>query len=637
MALPTEIQITPLDFDSIRADLKRFLQNQSALRDYNFEGSTLSLLVDVLAYDAYYHGWYTNFAVNETFLQTAQIRNSVVAAARQVGYVPRSTAGAVAIVDATVGSVNAGEGSITISKFTPFNTTVAGQTYTFYNIQDYSQYVNSQSSLVFSGMELYEGTKLVQTFTIGATSNSGTSVGLLNQNVDTRTISVSVRPSENSPTSFTYTQATSAVRVNATANVYFLFETNDGTYEIQFGDGVLGRNLTIGQQVVVTYLDSRGVAATGATAFRYAGDPLGLVSATSNVVVTLNNVNVPAFGGAAREDITSIKRNAPSIYQTQGRIVTPYDARSVIMAEVSGIDSVTVWGGEDHDPPTYGKMFIAMKPTNADRYGVTQKEFITRTVLRPKSLPTIQYELVDPDYVYVVVDTQIRYSPAATSLSAESLRQLVVNAVSMYASNELGQFGSYFRYSQLSGTIDAAEPSIQNNLTMVELEKRFLTNAATGGYTVRFGNPLYQPTTTSNVISISSRVGVQQFTHPDASGLLRRGCYVENDQNILNVYRDDDTGSRILTKANVGTVDFEEGVLWFSSFYPTKITTTLINELRIRAIPRNSDFVPTREQILLIPADNITVRVIEDLINRTTTTFGKVTAGGRLGAGSFSL
>ncbi len=635
MPLPTELQIAPLDFDTIRGDLRRFLKNQTEFSDYNFEGSTLSLLVDILAYDAYYHGWYTNFAVNESFLQTAQIRNSVVAAARHLGYTPRSTTGALALVDVTVGSVNTAEGSIAISKYTPFTTTVSGQTYTFYTISDSSQYVNGASSVTFSELELYEGTLLTQTFTINSVSNTGTSLVLLNQNVDTRTLSVTVSPSVNSPTTFSYTKATSAVTVNATSNVYFLFETNDGPYELRFGDGYLGRNLTVGQQVVVRYLHSRGAAAVGANTFSYAGSPLGILSATSNVAVVLNNVNVPAFGGAPRETIESIKRSAPAVYQTQGRIVTATDARALLLSEVTGIDSVAVWGGEDNDPPTYGTIFIAMKPVNALKYGPTQKSFILNKILRPKSMPTLQYQLVDPDYIYVAIDSQVRYSPAATSLSTEALRQRVVNAISSYATSELGQFGSYFRYSQLASHIDDADDSIQNNLTMVQLEKRVTITPSTGSYTVKFSNPLYTPGPTANVVTITSRVGVQSFTHADESGVLRAGCYLENVGSVINVYRDESSGARVLTKSAVGSVDFTEGTVTFTGFYPTGITTNLINEFRLRAIPRDSDLLPSRQQIILIPTDSIVVSVVEDDLLRTSTYAGRATAGGRLGAGAF--
>lgn len=637
MAISTEIHIVPLDFDAIRGDLQRFLQNQATLKDYNYAGSALSLLVDILAYDAYYHGWYTNFAVNETFLQTAQIRNSVVAAARQIGYLPRSMAGSLGITNITVGSVNPGEGTITIPKFAPFSAAVGGQDFTFYTLADYSQYTNGASSILFEGVELYEGVLLIQTFDINQVSNTGTVVGLLNQNVDTRTISVIVKPSPSSPLSYPYTKADSSVVVNATSNVFFLFETNDGTYDIQFGDGNLGRNLTVGQQVIVNYLHSRGGASVGANTFSYTGVPLGILSGTTNVSVVLNNINIPSYGGASREGIESIKRNAPNIYQAQGRIVTPYDARAILSAEVSGLDSVAVWGGEDHDPPTYGKMFIAMKPVNAERYGAIQKDYITRTVLRPKSLPTLSYELLDPDYIYIVVETQVRYTPAATFLSAEGIRQTVANTIAIYARDQLGQFGSYFRYSQLTSAIDHAETSIQSNLTTLLVEKRLITNAATGSYTLLFSNPLYHPSVTSNVVVVTSKVGTQRFTHPDEVGVQRRGCYIENVGTRLNVYRDTSSGSRLLTKLAVGTVNFETGTISFTRFLPTSITTNLINELRIQAIPRNSDIVPTRQQIILIPSDNIVVSIIDDLLNITNTTFGKVTAGGRLGAGSFTV
>lgn len=634
--LPAEIQIAPLDFDTIRADIKRYLQNQTEFRDYNFEGSSLAVLIDVLAYDAYYHGWYTNFAVNETFLQTAQVRNSVVAAARQVGYVPRSASGALAVVDVVVGSVSTAEGSITVNKFTPFTSIMGGKTYTFYTVDDYVEYVNSPSTTVtFSGMEVVEGVRVTQTFNVNAVSNTGVVLTLLNQNVDSRSLHVSVKPNSISDTSFIYTKATSALAVNASSNVFFLFENAQGTYDLQFGDGRLGRSLSTGQQVIVNYVDTRGAEGNGANTFTYAGSALGYIVPTTNVSVTLNNVNVPAYGGAARESVESIKFSAPNIYKTQGRIVTTSDARAVILAEASGVDSVSVWGGEDNDPPTYGKIFIAMKPVNAEKFGPSQKQHILSTVLQPKTLPIVSYELVDPDYIYIDVDCQVRYHPGLTSLSSENVRRKVVSSVSNFASSVLGQFGSYFRYSQLSGVIDGSDTSIQSNLTIVTLEKRVSTNTATKSYTIDFSNPIYQPTST-NVVSVTSKTGVQLFKHPDVSGLLRRNCFIENDGASIHVYVMDADGIKTVVKSNVGTVDFETGRLSFTNFEPTSITTNQIGELRIRVIPRDSDVVPTRSQIILIPSDIIHVAVVEDLLNRTRTTFGRVTAGGLLGSGSYS-
>lgn len=631
MALPTEIQIAPLDFDTIKTSLRQFLQNQTALQDYNFEGSTLSLLLDVLATDAYYHGWYTNFAVNEVFLQTAQLRTSVVAAARQLGYVPRSVSSSVATVDITVGGVG-NSSSVTLARYTPFTSVVNGQTYTFYTVDDVTQGKEySNTSIVFSDVLLYEGVKLQQTFTVSGNTSAGYSATLLNKNVDTRTLTVSVKLNANSDTSFTYDMATSALTVNSTSNVFFLFETNDETWEVRFGDGVLGRALSAGQVVTVDYLDSRADLGNGANTFTFNGNTVG---GSSNVTARLADSTVTSAGGAEREDLESIKRNAPAMYQTQGRIVTAYDCRSILLNEVGGIDSVAVWGGEDNDPPTYGKIFISIKPTNAETLGATQRTQILNQVLKPKSLPIVGYEFVDPDYVYILLDSVVRYSPARTSLTAEDIRQKVVNAVSMFAETELGQFGSYFRYSQVVRAIDDADPSIQSNLTTLRLEKRMTINTSVTTYSVKFSNELY---TATNNAFVSSQVGTQTFTYVGEDGNSYTGCFVENANLVLNVYRTLANGTKELVKGNVGTINATTGVLSFAGFAPTSITTTPTNILKVRAIPAYSDIVPNREQIVLLPEENVTINVVDDLTHRLLTTFNRTTAGAQSGGGGYTV
>lgn len=646
MATTSNIQIVPLDFDAIRADLKRYLQTQTEFQDYNFEGSSLALLLDILAYDAYYHGWYTNFAVNEVFLQTAQIRNSVVAAAKQVGYIPRSVTGSVAEVDITVSNVATGEGTLLLPKYTPFQSNVAGTLFTFYTLDNTLIYPNGNTAVTFNGIQLREGTLLTQTYNITESnySDTGTVLRVFNQNVDTSTISVTVSPSNTSNISYVYTRATSAVTVNATSNVYFLFETNAGDYEIQFGDNRLGRNLNIGQRVVIKYLDSRGTLSSGANTFTYMGNPLGAVSQTSNVSVVLSNVNIPSYGGAPRESIESIKRLAPNIYQAQGRIVTPDDARATLLSEVSGIDSLTIWGGEDNDPPTYGKMFICLKPVNAERFGPTQKSQIIKNVLRPKASPILGFEAVDPDYIYLVTDSEVRYSSALTALSTQELQQAVSTAIQTYATQYLGQFGSYFRYSQLSRVIDTAEVSIQSNMSTVLVEKKFRIDTGATSYTLNFANPIFTPATTTGlgayanataVVSVSSKIGTQTFSHIDESGFVQKFCWVENNGQTLNVYKTDANNTTIIVKRNVGSVNFALGVVTFTNFSPRAITTNLINELRLRAIPLNSDIAPNRSQIILLPADNIKIAMVEDLLNRRNTTTGRSNFAGQLGFGSF--
>lgn len=646
MAITSNIQIVPLDFDAIRADLKRYLQAQTEFQDYNFEGSSLALLLDILAYDAYYHGWYTNFAVNEVFLQTAQVRNSVVAAAKQVGYIPRSVTGSVAEVDITVNDVAVGEGTLLLPKYASFQSNVAGTLFTFYTLDDALIYPNGNTNVTFSGVQLREGTLLTQTYDITESnySDTGTVLRVLNQNVDTTTISVTVNPTNTSDISYVYTRASSAVTVNASSNVYFLFETNSGDYEIQFGDNRLGRNLNIGQRVVIKYLDSRGSVSSGANTFTYTSGALGTVSQTTNVSVVLSNVNIPSYGGAPRESIESIKRLAPNIYQAQGRIVTPEDARATLLSEVSGIDSLTIWGGEDNDPPTYGKMFICLKPVNAERFGPTQKAQIIKNVLRPKASPILGFETVDPDYIYLVTDSEVRYSSASTALSAQELQQAVTAAIQNYATQYLGQFGSYFRYSQLSRVIDTAEISIQSNMSTVLLEKKFRIDTGATSYTLNFANPLFAPSTTTGiggytsangVVSVSSKIGTQTFSHIDESGFVQKFCWVENEGATLNVYKTDADNTTVIVKRNVGIVDFTLGLVTFINFSPRAITTNLINELRIRAIPLNSDVAPNRSQIILLPENNIKIAMVEDLLNRRNTTTGRSNFVGQLGFGSF--
>lgn len=637
----SNIQIVPLDFDRVRGDLKRYLQAQSEFRDYNFEGSALSLFLDVLSYDAYYHGWYANFVVNEVFLQTAQIRNSVVAAAKQVGYIPRSVTASTAEVDVTIGSVNASESIITFPKYTEITSNVAGEEFTFYTLEDTVVYPNGNTSVTLRGIELREGTLLTQTYTITSQnfSNTGTTLRVFNQNVDTTTLSVAVRPTVGNTQSYVYVQATSSVTVNSTSNVYFLFETNEGDYEIQFGDSRLGRNLTIGNQVIIQYLDSRGAAAAGANTFTYAGNSLGAISNTANISIALSNINIPAYGGASRESIESIKRLAPNIYQAQGRVVTPDDARAILLSEVSGIDSLSIWGGEDNDPPAYGKMFISLKPVNAERFGPTQKQNIINKVLRPKALPILSFQAVDPDYIYLVVNSEVRYSPALTALSLAELQETILTAIDTYATLNLGQFGSYFRYSQLSRVIDAAEISVQSNMSSILLEKELRIEPGTTSYTVKFANPLFQSVGTSqfgegsanNVVSITSKIGTQTFTHVDESGIKRKLCWTQNIGNQMDIYRADANNVIQAVKYNVGQVDFDAGTVTFSNFAPQNISTNLISELKLRAIPLNSDVQPNRNQIILLPVENISLSIVSDLLNRRNTTVGRTSVGSQVG------
>lgn len=631
MPLPSEIQIVPLDFNVIRADLKRFLQSQTLLKDYNYEGSVLSTLIDLLAYDAYYHGWYTNFAVNEVFLQTAQIRNSIVAAARQVGYVPRSVSSAVGIVDIAVAGIDTTEAVIELPRYVKFTSNTGGDVRTFYTVNATSIQTFAESTVTFTGIEIYEGVKLAQQFTIAPSDiqSSGVRLTLPNETIDTRTLTISVKPEPNSSTSFIYEKATTAVTISPTSNVFFLFENNDGTYDIQFGDGQLGRNLSAGQQVIADYLISSGALGNGANTFNFSDSLSKLVTTTTGVTVSvgLNNINIPSYGGADRESNDSIKKNAPAIYQVQGRIVTPEDARTVLLTEYGSIQSVSIWSGEDNDPPTYGKMFIALKPFNGEKFGLVQKDNIVDKILRPKALPTLAFEFVDPDYIYIPIQIEAKYTPALTSRNTSELADIIADTVTQYAETTLGQFGSVFRYSQISKLIDSAEQSIQSNISAVKLEKRFRVVTSSGSYTLDFANPLFVSTVDNQIVTLTSRVGSQRFSHEDRTGTIRQGCYLENSGSVINIYRDEPSEGKILVKSNVGSINFASGKVTFTTLYPSAITTNYIGELRVQAIPNTSDIIARRSQIIRIPLESVNVRVVPDLLDRQETTTGRVVNG----------
>lgn len=632
MPIPSEIQIVPLDFDTIRTDLKRFLRSQSTLKDYNFEGSAFATLIDVLAYDAYYHGWYTNFAMNEVFLQTAQIRNSVVSAARQVGYIPRSVSSAVAEVDVTVNGLASDEGIVNLPRYTPFKATTDAGELTFYTITASSAVKSSQESAVtFPSIELYEGVKITETVTITSTnySTSGTRITIPASNVDTRTITVAVYPDTQSTTATIYSRATSAVPVTSTSTVYFLFENNDGNYEIQFGDNRIGKNLTLNQKVEIQYLASRGVDGNGAENFSFSGMLSSLVATTTGVSVTvaLSNTNLPAAGGDARESLESIKKNAPNMYQIQGRIVTASDARTVLLTEYSGIDSLSVWGGEENNPPVYGKIFFALKPVNGERFGPIQKNTMLNNILRPKSPPTLDYEFVDPDYLYVVVDSEVRYTPLLTSLSTTELSELVKQSIQNYTQTTLGQFGSVFRYSQLSRAIDNAEQSIQSNVTSITMEKRVRIQARQSSYRLNFSNPIFDSTEANPSTVVTSRIKNQTFSFTDRNGILQTECYVENEGNKLHVYRDGIGEPKIIVRQNVGMIDFDMGIVSLQDFTPKNITNNFESEFTLQAIPRVSDLQAQRAQIILVPNNNISLRVIPDLLDRATSAYGRLVNG----------
>ena len=605
MAIDNNLRVDELNFEGIKTNFKRYLQSQDQFRDYNFDGSGLSVLLDLLAYNTYYNSFYLNMVAGEAFLSTARKRNSVVNLASSLNYVPRSTSSA-SITGTLALTVVGSPTSIIIPEFTEFNGTIDGVSYKFLNTNSKTIFSNAG---VFSGtIILKEGTLITTRYTV-VSSDADQRFLIPNSTVDTTTLSVSVLNSAVDSTSRTFTPAENLVEIDATSLVYFLQETEDGLYELKFGDGTFGTSLDNGNIVVIRYLVSSGALANDITALTYSDTITNVTAAT----FTAAN---PAAGGSARESVTQIKFNAPKSYEAQNRVVTSEDYKALLLKQPN-VDSVVVWGGEDNDPPSYGRVYIAIRPTSGEVLTATEKQNLITSIINPKKVLTISHEIVDPEYLYISITSTVKYEADKTILSQDAMAALVEETIKNYNDSDINQFGKYFRYSKLSRLIDASERSILNNDTSVLMRKELdvqLGNSAR--YEIPFSNPV-NATTRGRPASHPYGFG-NQITSNAFTFLGFTNCFLEDNNGIIRIYRET-TNENIAVQINAGSIDYDTGTIILTAFAPTAFSdggTTL----KITATPENKDILPLRNQILTIDDADITVTMVDDktisLVNR---------------------
>ena len=588
------IATAELDFDAIKSNLKSYLQGQETFSDYNFEGSGLSVLLDVLAYNTHYNALYNNLAVNEMFLDSASKRSSVVSLANNLGYTPRSATAPTATVNVVVSNTSSTPTTLTIPKYTAFTTTLSGETYNFYTTSE-EQAILSGSTYTFSNVDLKEGQFLSFRYTV----SSGQRYIIPNAGADLSTLTVRVQDNSGSSTYVTYTEATEFVQLTSTDKVYFVKEIENELYEIEFGDGTLGVALDNGNVVTLQYLVTNKDATNGASTFTYAGDSLlGGTVATTTVSA--------ASGGTDLETIESIRYNAPLHYSTQDRGVTVDDYRSLINEYVSNVEAVNVWGGEDNDPPVYGKVFVSIKPTDADTLTAVQKNNVETQVLKPKNVVSVIPELVDPEFINVEVSTAAYYNPRLTSRTANDLKTLVTSTIETYNTTDLEKFDSIFRISKLSRLIDATEAGIVSNITTVVLNKVLSpTFNVASQYTFNLGNPIY-----SEGVAEDSVLSTAFFIAGDATNEY----YIDDDGvGNLRLFYFTSAGVRTYTNNSVGTVNYTTGVVTVPSLNITALgTNETVFKFTIK--PSSYDVVASRNQIVRILDNQITVTMIQDQI-----------------------
>jgi hypothetical protein len=470
-----ELNITELDFDTIKTNLRTYLAAQPEFTDYDFTGSALSLLLDVLAYNTHYNAVLANLQANEMFIDTAIKRTSVVSLAKMLGYSPRSTTSAKAQVDLIVTQDVTTESTLSITPDVKFNASINGQSFTFNVNESQTATLNESGVFEFTDVELIEGIYLSNSFLIGSDNTSGPLI-IPNNNVDTTTILVSVQTSSSNLTSADWVKTSTIVDITNTSKVFWVEENNEGQYQLVFGDDNVGASLTPGNIVTVTYIVSEGAASNGARDFSL----VGTIDGEDEVTITVTS---PANGGTGKESIDSIRFNAPRYNANRNRAVTAEDYRTIIKQNFSKAREVTVWGGEENDPPVYGSVFISVDPVANSVITTADQDFIKESILRPRSVMSIKHEFVDPEYVYLGLEGIVNYNPKLTSLKASDISVLVSAAIEDYFDNELGTLDRTFFLSKLSERVKETNTSIVSSLFKMRLQKRISIGLSnTSGY-----------------------------------------------------------------------------------------------------------------------------------------------------------
>ena len=610
------LRVTELDFDNIKDNLKTFLKAQTEFKDYDFEGSGMSILLDTLAYNTHYLGFNANMLANEMFLDSASLRSSVVSHAKSLGYEVSSPRAPIAVINV---GLSTSASTKTMPAGTAFTTVVDGTDYQFVTIADVTA-SNTGSTVPFDSVNIYEGTYITTRYTVD-TSDVDQRFTLGDANADTSTLTVKVQTSNSDTSTTTYTKATDITQLSSNSTVYYLQETDSGLFEVYFGDGTVSKAVSDGNIILLQYVVTNKSLANGANTF---SSPTSIDSVTSVTVTSVSS----AVGGAESESIDSIKLNAPLDYAAQGRCVTVDDYKTYTKKLFANTQAVSVWGGEDgsfdtstgvSSNPEYGKVFISIKSTTGSNLTTVQKSNLV-AAFAPFKVASITPVIVDPETTSIILNVTFNYDSTATTYTKDELASLIATTISNFNSTDLQEFNSSFRHSKLTGLIDDTDTSILNNTTTVTMGKFFTPFASSSSYTINFNNKFYNPHTGYNT---------------DAGGVIAStGFYLDNDTTTEYFFDDDGSGNlriysvttagvRTYLNSTAGTVDYVNGIISTNSLFISAISNVdgaSSTRVRVTAIPNSNDVVPVRNQILEI-----------DLVN--TTTGGNVDAQATTGLG----
>lgn len=590
------LRIAELDFDTIKTNLKEYLKSQDTFTDYDFEGSGLSILLDILAYNTHYNAYLANMVVNEMFLDSAVKRSSAVSLAKHLGYTPTSIRGSTAVVNVTVTSPTGSPTSLTLERYTSFSTTINGTSYNFLTIDPVTA-APVDDVYTFSDVTIKEGTLLQYSYTV-VTPGPDEKYEIPNPDADLSTLYVTVQTSTSDSTTTVYTRTIDITNLSNASTVYYVEENAAGNYQLYFGDGVLGKKLTAGNIVKIQYLVCTGAATNVSNLVDQTFGFSGSIGGSSNVAISVTSNST---GGADRESISSIKFNALGSYQSRNRAVTKTDYSNLIKSSYPNIEAVSVWGGEENVPPNYGRVYISLKPFEGFTVSAATKEEIKTDLLSSRSMLTVTPEFVDPDYIYINLLINLEYNKNLTTLSSYGIRDLAETAVLNYFNTNLQKFNLPFYYSQLLQRLNEINSSVLNVLTEVRVQKRITpilntTNSYVGDTIIKFNNKLHpnglQSTRffiTQGDLTVPVRMADQHLpveSAPDYNGTGE--VYLYNPDN----------NTRINT---IGSINYGTGEVTINSLAPTGFPSGVF-DIRITCEAQEASYniTSTRNQIIVL-------------------------------------
>jgi hypothetical protein len=582
MASNSALVVSQLDFDTIRSNLSTYLKGQTQFKDYDFDGSNLSVLLDVLSYNTYMNNFYTNMAISEMFLDSAQIMDSVVSRAKELNYTPRSYTSAVSYVDISI-VPNDSPATITIPKGTPFTSRIDNTIYTF--TTDQSIIVSSADNYLASNVAIYEGTYVTETFSVDTTIENQRFI-LNNTTLDTSSLDLKIQNSSTDTTNTAFIQTDTLLGYKNDSKIFFVQAADKNRYELIFGDDIIGVRPINGNLILASYRTSKGAAANKADTFI----PASTIAGYSTSVVSVTT-NVAAYGGSERETMNSIKYNAPRHYQTQNRAITIDDYRTILLSKYPDIRAINVYGGEVLNPPQYGTVFISVDLSEFAGVPDIVKSNIQSYILTKMAI-SIEPKVVDADYTYIGVNATASYNLNASSKTEGDIKNIIFDAIKTFNTTYLNDFNKTFRYSKLASTIDSSDDSIINSNLLTTLIKKISPTIGTAQqFNLDYQNVLKENTVKSDVFEYSN---VTAYLYDIGEGEIAIVTSIDNSTSIVVIER------------GIGTIDYTTGAVVIN--LPALVNYTG-DQINVSVSSLYNDFSVKNNTVLLIDDADINITV----------------------------